>query len=363
MPYEEPNHSTDTIVSYKCPTCGSRLCFDADSQLFQCRNCGNAYNLETVSNATVNAENSFDWGQYNQNLSGETVTGTIAYICQSCGGETITDATTAATHCPYCGNVVVIAENVTGLIKPNAIIPFKINSKGLQDRIKEFCKGKKLLPKNFLSENQIKKVQGIYVPFWLYSCETDGNATFETTRTRFWSDSNYNYTETSYYYVTCDGSMQFANIPVDGSLKIDDAMMDSIEPFDYSEMVDFDGAYMAGFLADRFDVNAEESLPRASKRVRFSAEEMFRSSINSYATVRKLYSDFSLKGTDVKYVLLPVYLIVSHYAGKEYKFAVNGQTGKIVGDLPISKGKCWKYWAIAAAIAAALLLVIAMIFF
>lgn len=354
MPYEEPGHTTDFIVSYKCPTCGSRLAFNADSQLFCCAACGNSYDLETVSNAAVNSETSFDWGEYNENLSDENVEGTVAYICQSCGAETITEATTAATKCPYCGNYVVVGENITGLIKPNAILPFKINSKGLADRIKEFCHGKKLLPKNFLTENKIKEVQGIYVPFWLYSCKADGNATFETTRVRSWSSSDYIYHETSYYYVTCDGSMRFEKIPVDGSIKLDDALMDSIEPFDYSQLVDFDAAYMSGFLADRFDVNAEQSLPRASQRVRFSAEEMFRSSITSYASVRRLNSNFQLSDTSVKYVLLPVYLIVSHYGGKEYRYAVNGQTGKVVGDLPISKKRSFMYWGITAAIAAAI---------
>lgn len=363
LPNADPNFTTDYVVSYKCPTCGSRLAFDADSQLFHCAACDNSYDLETVSNAQINSETSFDWGNYNANLSGEQVQGTVAFICQSCGAETITEATTAATHCPYCGNYVVVGENVTGLIKPNAIIPFKINSKGLADRIKQFCHGKKLLPKNFLSENKIREVQGIYVPFWLYSCKADGAATFETTRVRTWTTSSYNYTETSFYYVTCDGSMRFEKIPVDGSLKIDDALMDSIEPFDYSQMVDFDAAYLSGFLADRFDVNAEDSLPRASQRVRFSAEEMFRSSVNSYASVRRINSFFNLTDTSVKYVLLPVYLIVSRYGDKEYRFAVNGQTGKVVGDLPISKKKVFFYWALTAGILALVSLLIAMLLF
>ena len=354
MPQEDPNHTTDFIVSYKCPGCGSRLVFDADSQQFHCKACGNYYDLQTVTNSSVNTEGSFDWGEYNTNVSNEQVEGTVAFICSSCGAETITDATTAATRCPYCDNYVVVAENVTGLIKPNAIIPFKINSKGLQERIADFCKGKKLLPKNFLNENKIKNVKGIYVPFWLFSCKTAGTATFETTRIRTWSTSDYNYTETSFYYVTCDGSMKFSRIPVDGSLKIDDALMDSIEPFNYEELVDFDAAYMSGYLADRFDVSAEDSLPRASQRVRNSAEETFRSSITSYASVRKLNSDFRLSETGVKYVLLPVYLIVSHYGGKEYRYAVNGQTGKVVGDLPISKKRSFMYWGITAAIVAAI---------
>ena len=331
----------NNLLSFKCPSCGAPLTFDSDHGDFLCSYCDSHFDFETVKNADVNAEAPFDWGNYNENVSHEVLEGTVSYVCQSCGAEIVADATTAATRCPYCDNVVLMEPNLSGFIKPNGVIPFQIDQAGLAERIKAFCKGKWLLPKNFITTNKIKEIQGVYVPFWLFDCTCDGNTTYETTKLRHWSDSSYNYTETSYFYATVDGVMSFTRIPVDGSVKMDDALMDSLEPFDYKQLVEFAPGYLSGYLADRFDVNAESSLPRADARVRQSVDHVFRRSLKEFHSVRPLASNLKLDDPSVQYVLLPVYLITSKYAGKAYQFAVNGQTGKVIGSLPISKGRFW----------------------
>lgn len=345
-------------ISYKCPACSSPLVYGGESGMLECRSCGNKYETDAIeilneAEREEGKEPSFDWGEYNQHFGGEVVEGVSTYKCQSCGAEVTVDAVTAATNCPYCDNVIVLEPQLSGMIKPNAVIPFKIDKKGVADKVKELCKGKRLLPKGFLSENRIKEIQGIYVPFWLYDCRADGKMSFKATRTRRWSDSNYNYTETSNYLLLREGEMAFSRIPVDGSLRMDDDLMDSIEPYDYSEMVDFDSAYLSGHLADRFDVDADQSLPRASRRVQASVEAAFRSTISGYDSVMMSVNKTRLSDTSVKYVLLPAYLITSKYKDKTYSYAINGQTGKIVGTLPISKGKslAWFFGTFAAAFA------------
>ena len=236
---------------------------------------------------------------------------------------------------------------------PNGIIPFKLNKDGLKNSIQLYCKGKKLLPKNFLSENKIKDVQGVYVPFWLFDCDTEGQMSFEGTRVTHWSDSNYNYTKTDHFLIDTAGRMSFVKIPVDGSIKMDDALMDSIEPFDFNELIDFAPGYLSGFVADKFDADADSSLPRASLRVKNSFADVIRSTINNYSTIVPISSNINLSGTSVKYVLLPVYLINTKYKNQMYTFAVNGQTGKVVGNLPYSKGKYWAYFlGVAGAVTA-----------
>ncbi len=352
------------VISYKCPNCGAPIRFAADTGKFLCDYCDSSFTLEEVKNASVNADKPFDWGDYQNGAEAETLEGTVSYVCQSCGAEILTDAVTAATHCPYCGNVVIVQPNVSGLIKPNGVIPFKVDKKQLSDIVQQYCRGKKkLLPKRFLTENQIEEVQGIYVPFWLYDCRADGDMAFDATKVRSWSDSRYNYTETSYYLVTCDGSMRFEKIPVDGSIKMDDALMDSLEPFDYSAMEDFAPGYLSGFLADRFDNDAEDCLPRATVRVKNSVAEVFKEAVSGgFTTMVPTKSNIGLADTSVKYVLLPVYLISSKYDGKFYQFAVNGQTGKAVGNLPISKGKTAAWFAGLTAGFAALFTVLAALF-
>ena len=351
------------ITGYKCPCCGSVLKYvPTEDEKLTCQSCSNTFEislLEELAGFDGKDNQTFEWGDYKKDYESnqEHLENIVTYICKSCGAEIEADQTTAATHCPYCDSEVVIGDRVTGGIKPNGIIPFKFGPDGLLERVKEFTKGKKLLPKNFFSTYKISQVQGVYVPFWLFDADMDGKVVLEGTRTRFFSDSKYNYTETSYYLSFNDGQIGFSKIPVDGSKKMDNDLMDSVEPFDFSELKEFDPAYLSGYLADRFDEDPDVSLPRASARMIESTVEQFRRSVaRQYATVTLKHHDLHAQNANVKYVLLPMYLLNLEYDGKKYRFAVNGQTGKMVGELPICKKKknlyFWLTTLIVTAIAA-----------
>ncbi len=342
------------IISYKCPNCGAPLVYRESLGKLFCEFCESSFGLEEIAKAESNETQGYDWGEYKENISSETLEGTVSYVCHSCGAEIITDAVTAATHCPYCDNVVVIEPNVSGLIKPNCIIPFKVKPEDLKAKLDEFCKGKPLLPRNFFDQHKLKEIQGMYVPFWLFDAHSNGRMVFRGTQVRTWSDSSYDYTETKVYHIDTSAEMGFNKIPVDGSIRMDNALMDSIEPFDYSELMEFQPGYLSGFLAHRFDEDTDVCLPRADLRVRTSFSSAIQNTVSGYASITPLSSVIELDDTSVHYALLPVYLIKSSYGGKEYTFAVNGQTGKIVGTLPVSKKK--SLW-ITAGITAGLTLV------
>ncbi len=341
------------IISYKCPACGAPVVYDESQGKILCEYCDSTFTLEEIAKASSNDGQGYDWGDYKENVSKEDLEGTVSYVCHSCGAEIVTDRITAATSCPYCGNVVVVEPNLTGFVKPNKIIPFHVKKEQLKDIVHAYTKKAKLLPKDFITENKIKEVQGMYLPFWLFSAKAEGSMLFRGEKVRTWSDRNYHYTETSYYDVNCDGGMSFSAIPVDGSRKADNALMDSIEPFNYGSLVDFQPGYLSGFVADRFDEDADASLPRADSRIRSSLESKVRSVISEYSSVRMLSSTISLKDTNVQYALLPVYLITTQFGKNKYQFAVNGQTGKMAGDLPVSKKRAWGFrLAITAGVAA-----------
>ncbi len=345
------------IEEYKCPACGAPLVFSSESGKLRCGSCDNEYEVGTIQQYQENnTEAEFDWGTYSQSLSG-TLPEMTAYICKSCGAEIITDGTTAATHCPYCDNEVVITEKLTGALRPNGVIPFSVDKKGIKEKIQKFCEGKRLLPKNFFTDQMIDEVQGVYVPFWLFNGKLSGTVSLDGTSTSSYTSGSYRYTETSHYLVECDGGMEFARVPVDGSAKMPDDLMNSIEPYDYSKIVPFDGQYLSGFLADRYDKGPDDSIPTASERMMNSAVKAFSQAAGAESSVSSLsLRNNGLKLTDpsVKYVLLPVYIFNCRYAGKIYRFAMNGQTGKLVGELPIDKGKkrlfFWLPFLITAAI-------------
>lgn len=277
--------------------------------------------------------------------SGET-DGLRTYVCKSCGGEIVGDETTGATSCPFCGNPVVMMGQFSGALKPDYVIPFKLDKKAAKEALKKHYVGKRLLPKVFRDQNHIDEIKGIYIPFWLFDADANADIRYKATRTSHWSDSNYNYTKTDYYSIWRSGSLGFCGVPVDGSSKIENDLMESIEPFDFSEAVDFQTAYLAGYLADKYDVDAEQSIVRANERIKTSTEQAFQSTVQGYATVIPEYSGVRLFNTNAKYALYPVWILSTSWNGKQYTFAMNGQTGKLVGDLPLDKSALMK-WRIA----------------
>ena len=177
---------------------------------------------------------------------------------------------------------------------------------------------------------------------------------YRATKVRTWSDSDYDYTETSHFLVRRGGSIAFEHVPVDGSSKMADDLMESIEPYNFADAVDFQTAYLAGYFADKYDVSAEDSIERANKRIRRSTEETFQQTVTGYDSVKVENSSIQLHGGKAKYALLPVWLLSTSWRGENYLFAMNGQTGKFVGDLPVDKGAARKWMlGLTAALSAA----------
>lgn len=265
------------------------------------------------------------------------------YVCKSCGGEIVGDETTAATACPFCGNPVVMTGQFAGALRPDYVIPFKLDKKAAKAALTKHYSGKRLLPKVFKDQNHIDEVKGVYVPFWLFDAEVEAHVRYRATTVRTWSDDDYDYTETSYYSVLRGGNIAFDRVPVDGSSKMADDLMESIEPFDFSDAVDFQTAYLAGYLADKYDVDAQQSIDRANARIKRSTEDAFADTVQGYSSVTPENSNIYLQNGKAKYALYPVWLLNTTWKGQKYTFAMNGQTGKLVGDLPMDKS-AFKKW-------------------
>lgn len=339
------------IIEYECPCCGGIVEFDSSLQKLKCPYCDTEFDIDALQgyeeDKKTESEDDLNWEQQaGSEWTAEERDGMLVYVCQSCGGEIICDQTTAATKCPYCENNVVIKGKLEGDLKPDYVIPFKLDKKAAKEGLKRHLEGKKLLPKIFKDENHIDEVKGVYVPFWLFDTKANGTARYKATRIRTWTDSKYRYKETSFFSVVRAGEMGFANVPVDGSTKMADDLMESLEPFDFSEAVDFKTAYLAGYLADRYDVNANESIVRANERIRESTERALASTVIGYTSVIPESSSVKYKDSAVKYALYPVWILNTTWKGNQYTFAMNGQTGKFVGNLPIDWNAYWRYFGL-----------------
>lgn len=337
-----------TLQEYKCPCCGGSISFDSDLQKMKCPYCDTEFEVETLAGYDADLQNDgnddMQWESTGGSewQSGEA-DGLRSYVCNSCGGEIIGDETTGATTCPFCGNPVIMTGQFSGSLKPDLVIPFKLDKKAAKEALNRHYGGKRLLPKIFQDQNHIDEIKGVYVPFWLYDATVDANVRYRATRVRTWSDDRYNYTETAFFSVNRSGSLEFEGVPVDGSGKMADDLMESIEPFDLSEAVDFQTAYLSGYIADKYDVDAEASKERANARVKNSTEEAFAATVEGYTSVKAENSNLYVGNGRIRYALCPVWLLNTTWNGQKYTFAMNGQTGKLVGDLPVDKSAARKW--------------------
>ncbi len=336
------------LLQYKCPCCSGAIEFDSKLQKMKCPYCDTEFETEILKayDEELNSVSSdkMEWDNSAENTwqEGEDCNIRI-YSCKTCGGEIVGDETTAATECPYCANPIVMMGNLSGELKPDFVIPFKLDKKAAKDGLLKHLEKKPFLPKIFKTENKINEIKGIYVPFWLYDAEVDADISYRATKVRFWSDSKYNYTKTSYYSVHRGGNIEFLNVPVDGSTKMPDDLMESLEPYNFSDAVDFQTAFLSGYFADKYDISSEDSITRANERIKASTEEEFRRTVIGYNSVITENSRFSLSKGSSKYALYPVWLLNTTYKGEKYTFAMNGQTGKFVGNLPIDNGAYFKW--------------------
>lgn len=325
------------ITEYKCPACGGTMEFDSNLQKMKCPYCDTVMEVseyQKLQEEQEEAKNKDPW--HNQSTTTwEEKDGMRIYLCQSCGGEILADETTSATTCPFCGNRVTMKEQFSKDLKPDYVIPFKFDKKYAKGAYVSHLQGKSFLPKCFKEENHIDEMKGLYVPFWVFDIDVNANIKYNAQQIRSWRSGDKEYTETSYFSIHREGSVSYQHIPTDSSKKMDDTLMEAIEPYNFKEAVPFQTAYLAGYLADRYDVDTSETIDRAKERVEKGTEKLFQNTVNGYDLVQKKSGIVNVTNAKYWYTLYPVWILNTTWKGEKYTFAMNAQTGKFVGDLPV----------------------------
>ncbi len=349
-----------TISEYKCPNCGGPLEFSSEKQKLCCPFCDSEYTVEEFNAAplqtTVSEDDSWNGvieaGQWDDS----ELAGLAEYICRSCGGTILTDKTTASAACPYCDNPVVMNDQVSDTLRPEYVIPFKLNKDAARAEFEKHLLGKKLLPKAFTEDNHIDEIKGIYVPYWIFDADVDAKFSYDAKTENTWKENDEEVTETKTFKLFRRGTLRFEAIPVDASVKMPDDLMESIEPFDLSEAAAFNPGYLAGYSADRYSIGTDETIERARERLERSTRDIFLDTVSEYTDVQETFSQI-IPDIQARYVLYPVWILNTVWNDKTYTFAMNGQTGKFVGDLPIDQSAYRKWFAVyGAGIAAAIYL-------
>lgn len=340
-----PNETTN----YQCPACTGPLRFDSATGKLVCDYCGSTYEVKEVEALYADKQKASDtaarqrpqgpvWGE-------EEAAGLTSRTCSSCGAELVCDGTTAATTCPYCGNPTVLGGQLSGKLKPEYIIPFKLDRKAAVQNLNKYYKGKKFLPKAFKEQNHVEEIQGVYVPFWLYDGRMEARGAYKAEISESHREGDYIVTTTRHFDVARVGDADFVRVPVDGSSKMPDAHMDAIEPFDYSDLKPFSTAYLPGFLADRYDEDDKKCAARVLTRMKNSTAAALHDTLGGYTGVQTLSEQLDSRTLEPHYALLPVWMLHTRWKEQDFLFAMNGQTGKLIGDLPVDKGRVAAWFA------------------
>ena len=326
------------VLSYKCPNCGGGLIFDPKKQKLVCEYCLSEFSEkelkvpETKQEAVKEAE---------ETAEEQKSAGTVSYICPSCGAEIVTEETTAASFCYYCHNPIVLSGRVSGEFLPDRILPFSIERKQAEEMFLSWIRKKKFVPTSFYTEKQIEKLSGVYFPYLMYSCKVDGQIRAEAEKDRTWVTGNIRYTEHNRYQVERSGCLDVKNLTRNALSGSNRELVESVLPFDSDKMVPFQTGYLSGFLAEKRNMESSEFTPEAEKEVKDYAVQNLTSTVSGYNSVRVQNSETSIRDAKWQYALLPVWVMTYRHKenGKVYYFAMNGQTGKICGKLPVDKGK------------------------
>lgn len=304
--------------------------------IFKCRNCG--------GNTVYNPEKGELYCPQCESLnSGEKVSSSTITECSNCGAPITPGDFASALRCPSCGSYIILEERVEGENEPELILPFKLGKdKAVEILNKEFKK-RLFTPDGFLSYASIEAMEGAYVPFYMYDYHSDINYSGKGTKVRKWTSGSTEYTETSYYDVIREMDVEFDKIPVDASKRMENSIMDLMEPYEYQALCNFEEKYMSGFEGEMNSDNADDLEERAKNKAEKDSNMLLRDSLSGYTTMRAVSENISIARTGLHYALLPVWVYIFQYQGVNYKFHVNGQTGKVIGKTPLSSKKIGLY--------------------
>ncbi|NLY09264.1 MAG: hypothetical protein GXZ11_05125 [Tissierellia bacterium] len=345
-------------LSYKCPSCGAPLTYKPGIEKSSCDYCGSAFTIEELEayNSKFNDEKVVEevsQGEHVHHDHAEEIYN--GYHCQSCGAEVVTDTTTSATFCYYCHNPVIVTERLKGEFKPDKIIPFTVDREKALSIFQSWVKNKRYVPNNFKSQAQMEKLTGMYLPYWI----ADGSADVSIEGTgeksgNSWTKGDTKFTEVTTFSFARKGEIEVDNISELAFTKIDNELINSVTPYSEKEIKAFSPIYLSGFFAETYDRNKEDVASQISRRIEEYTDRVIENTTGKYGTTKFTEKNINYQIKSWYYGLYPAWVMTYHYKGKTYVYAINGQTGKTFGELPVDNGKVAITSGITAAIVAAL---------
>jgi len=312
-------------TSYKCPSCGAGIEYKPTLQKFKCDYCLSEYTVDEFNKETE------EKGHVKEHLN--------SYHCNNCGANVISEETTTATFCYYCHNPIILSDKLKGEFKPKKMIPFSIDKSQAKESFLRWAGKKRFVPKDFTSNSQLEKITGIYLPYWWVDAKAEIDYVGEGRNIRVWRSFNTEYTEVKKYEIIRKGQIDLNNISELAFKKIDKDLLNGVMPYDEEETIDFSMPYLSGFFAEQYDIEREEAAPLIEEQMGRYYGYLISEAISGFNQVSERRNSIDIKEKLWNYTLLPVWILTYNYRDKVYVFAVNGQTGRSYGELPLSREK------------------------
>ena len=323
------------------------MIFDAEKGRFACEFCLSDFAKDELDEAG-SAEQARQRAEQDEAFRAQM----HAYECPSCGAEVMADGETVADFCYYCHNPVVLSDQLSGVFRPDKVIPFKFGKQQAIEKFLKYAKSHRFVPRDYFCAEQVEKITGVYYPFWVTDADSSASMRAEGTRIRTWIVGNVKYTETTRMEFERAGEIHFEDIVTSALSTEDKEMLEGVLPYPSESLEEFSAPYLTGFVAKKRDVERDSLSEEVRERMQGYADRLLRGTINGEVSQTKPKLD--IHQSHWEYALMPVWVLT--YRDKEgqiYKYAMNGYAGKVYGELPISKLKLFgTFAAIMAAVAA-----------
>ena len=341
-------------LTYTCQNCGGEVRFDVRAQKFLCTACKTEYQAETETDVVTEKK----FNEQKLVVSSTELSDVSTATCDNCGSEIFFPAGETAAHCPMCGASRLRAGAAKAAIRPDGIVPFKIDAQEAQNGFRKFISKRFFAPSALKNAFQEGKLDGWYLPFWTFDADANGTYTGEGGRDVKVTKDGKETTERQWIPVRGNVSKSFDDMLVCASRKESDSLVLRLGSYDTSEVKPYSGQYLQGYMAEFRTIEAAESYEEAKTRMQNSLEAEARADIcRTYSASRNVRVNALFSNITCKSILLPLYRACYTYKGKVYDYTINGQTGAVSSDYPKSALKIFlTILSIAAVIAGIVLL-------
>lgn len=331
--------ATTALSKFSCPACGAEAVWTPSKQALVCPYCGTESPAELSQDGKLVEENDLVSALRSipdQERGWQAERKTVR--CQSCQAISVFDATRVAQNCDFCGSPALLSVDDSGApIRPGSQLPFKISQGQVREEIRRWYGSHFWARSDLRHKAMTDTLHGLYLPYWTFDAHADCPWKADAGHYYYTRDSQ-GKQQRNIRWESASGriSHSFDDVLVPASRGVQPKLLAGLEPYPTTtEMLPYDAGYLSGWVVEQYQID----LVQAAKNSRDRMETELRAICAKRVpgdTYRNLHISPTYTAQTFKHILLPVWLLSYTYGSKTYQVAVNGATGKISGEYPLS---------------------------